>query len=214
MSERDPLLGRALNVRETNQTRVTVKDVGLPTVISTAPHSQTNHFIKQTRKYFPRQKLRTYVCSFPGFRFAAVLLLLASCLGALSLKAGYFIAAPAYCFLLCAIGLGIFFQHEVINRKSLPVLLLQPVFDGQRSLNAFYRVTVSQLNGITLENYRAGIGYLELSEGSIEFQAFNRRAVQSVRVARRFSRVLLFLFVCSAAYNLYFLMAVSFGIKY
>lgn len=214
MSERDRLLADPVAIRGTNYTQVSVRDVGQPTTVSTAPHVRANHFIKQTRKYFPRCKLQTYICAFPLFRCTAMLLFIASCLGALSLNGGYYSAVPAYCFLLCALGIAVFSQHEVINKRSVPVVLLQPVIDGQKMLNAFYRVTVTELSGITLENYRAGIGFLELSEGSVEFQAFNRNALRSIKQARRFSRVMLFLFSCAAVYNLYFLMAVSFGIKY
>ena len=214
MSERDRLLPGPTTLSGANYTQVSVKDVGRTITIGSAPHMQANHFINQTRKYFPRSKLETYFFAcFSLFGAVMRLLFLVSCLGALSLLGGDYKLVPACLFVLCSTGIAVFAQHEVVNRKTLPVVFLQPTIDGQRSLNAFYRVTVTELSGLTLENYRAGVGFVQLAGGSVEFQAFNRQAIENIKRARRFSRIMLALFVCAAVYNLYFLMAVSFGIR-
>ena len=211
MSERDPLLPHTA-VREVQHTQVTVKDVGKTVRIRNTVYAYSNHFITQSRPYF-RRRLTTYldcVC----FLFLTRLMFLASFLGALALKGGYFKGTPFYCFVVCAIFIGVFSQHEIVNRKSLPVVLSQPVFDGQLSLNALYEVTITELRGLALENYRAGIGFVNVSEGKVKFQAFNRKAVSAMKRARRNSRCMLVLFFCSACYNFYFIMVHSLGFRF
>lgn len=207
MSERDPLLAR-----EVQHTRISVRDVGVTVRLRNTVYAYSNHFITQSRPYF-RRRLLTYIdCVL--FLFLTRLMFLASFLGALALKGGYFKGAPFYCFVVCAFFIGIFCQHEVVNRKSLPVVLSQPVIDGQLSLNALYEVTITELQGLALENYRAGIGFINVSEGKVKFQAFNREALGAMLCARRTSRCMLFLFFCSSCYNFYFMMVYSLGLKF
>lgn len=211
MSERAPLLP-ATEARGIKHTRVQVEDVGVTVSIRNSPYAYSNHFIIQSRPYF-RRPLPTYIdCAL--FLCFTRLMFLASFLGALALKGGYFKGAPFYCFLVCAFFIGIFCQHEVVNRKSLKTVLTQPVIDGQRSLNSLYEVTITELQGMALQNYRAGIGFIHVSEGKVKFQAFNRRAVRGMMSARQTSRCMLFLFFCAACYNFYFMMVHSLGFKF
>ncbi|XP_078373099.1 uncharacterized protein LOC144656740 [Oculina patagonica] len=211
MSETDRLLP-VTEARGVQHTRVAVQDVGISVRIRTSIYAYTNHFITQSRPYF-RTKLPTYIdCAL--FLCFTRLMFLASFLGALALKDGYYKGAPFYCFFVCAVFIGIFCQHEIVNRKSLRIVMTQPVIDGQRSLNALYEVTITELQGMALENYQAGIGFVHVSEGKVKFQAFNRKAVQAMISARRTSRSMLFLFFCSACYNFYFMMVHSLGLKF
>ena len=211
MSERDPLIPHT-NATQLQHTRVTVEDVGRTVRVRNTVYAYTNHFITQSRPYF-RRNLPTYIdCVL--FICLTRLIFLASFLGALALKGGYFKGTPFYCFVVCGIFIAIFSQHEVVNRRSLPVVLSQPVIDGQLSLNSLYEVTITELQGLALENYRAGIGFIHVSEGKVKFQAFNRKAVGAMICARRTSRWMLFLFLCSACYNFYFMMVHSLGFKF
>lgn len=211
MSETAPLLP-AIEARGVQHTRVQVEDVGVTVRIRNSPYAYSNHFITQSRPYF-RRPLPTYIDCVLFLRFTG-LMFVASFLGALALNGGYFKGAPFYCFLVCAVFIGIFCQHEVVNRKSLKTVLTQPVIDGQRSLNALYEVTITELQGMALQNYRAGIGFVHVSEGKVKFQAFNRRAVRAMMSAKQTSRCMLFLFFCAACYNFYFMMVHSLGFKF
>lgn len=211
MSERDRLIPHN-EATEVQHTRVTVQDVGVTVRVRNTAHAYTNHFITESRPYF-RRNLPTYIdCVL--FLFFTRLFFLASFLGALALKGGYFKGAPFYCFVVCAIFIAIFSQHEIVNRKSLPVVLSQPVIDGQLSLNALYELTITELQGLALQNYQVGIGFIHVSEGKVKFQAFNRKAVRAMIMARRTSRFMLFLFFSSACYNFYFMMIYSLGLKF
>ena len=164
-------------------------------------------FITQSRPCF-RQQLPTYidcVC----FLWLTWAMFWAPWLGALAHKGGYYKGAPFYCFFDCVIFIGIFCQHEVVNRKSLRIVLTQPVLDGQQKLNALYEVTVTELQGMALQNYRAGIGFVHVSEGKVKFQAFNRKAEQAMICARKTSRCMLILFLGSACFNFYFMITSS-----
>ena len=213
MSERDRLISGPVTVSSANHTQVSVQDVGRSVDVGTAPHMQANHFIKQTRKYFPRSKLRTYLwAGFSQFRAVVSLIYIACSLGALSILGGDYKIVPGCLLVLAVVWIAVFAQHEVVNRKTLPVVFRQPTINGQRSLNAFYRVTVTELSGLTLENYRAGIGYVQLSGGSVEFQAFNRQAIGNIKRARVFSRGMLYGFTVMALLNIFFLIADPLGL--
>ena len=84
---------------------------------------------------------------------------------------------------------------------SLPLVLKQPVFDSQRSLNEFYQLTVTELDGIALQNYQAGFGFIPLTPGKIKIQAFNRKAIRQMSDAKCQSRLMLFFFLLSVIYN-------------
>ena len=181
MSENDRLITETRGIQHT---RIAVEDV---------IYAYSNHFITQSRPYFRRQ-LPTYidcVC----FLWLTWAMFWAPWLGALAHKGGYYKGVPFYCFSDCVIFIGIFCQHEIVNRKSLRIVLTQPVLDGQQKLNALYEVTVTELQGMALQNYRAGVGFVHVSEGKVKFQAFNRKAEQAMICARKTSRCMLIQFL-------------------
>ena len=209
MSENDRLITEARGIQHT---RIAVEDVGRAVRVRNTMYAYSNHFITQSRPYFRRQ-LPTYidcVC----FLWLTWAMFWASWLGALADKGGYYKGAPFYCFFVCAIFIGIFCQHEIVNRKSLRIVLTQPVLDGQQKLNALYEVTVTELQGMALQNYQAGIGFVHVSEGKVKFQAFNRKAEQAMICARKTSRCMLILFLGSACFNFYFMMTSSLGLAF
>ncbi|CAH3126338.1 unnamed protein product [Porites lobata] len=185
MAETDPLIPHT-NATQLQHTRVSVQDVGRTVRVRNTVYSYTNHFIIQSRPYF-RRNLPTYINCI-CFSYFAWIFFLASFLGILAVKGGYFKGTPFYCFVVCAVFIAVFSQHEVVNRRSLPFVLSQPVFDGQESLNALYELTITELQGLALQNYQAGIGFIHVSEGHVKFQAFNRHAVGAMHCARRLSR--------------------------
>ena len=196
MSENDRLITETRGIQHT---RIAVEDVCRAFRVRNTIYAYSNHFIMQSRPYFRRQ-LPTYidcVC----FLWLTWAMFWASWLGALADKGGYYKGAPFYCFFVCAIFIGIFCQHEIVNRKSLRIVLTQPVLDGQQKLNALYEVTVTELQGMALQNYQAGIGFVHVSEGKVKFQAFNRKAEQAIICARKTSRCMLILFLGSACFN-------------
>ena len=174
-------------------------------------YAKTNHCIKQSRRYFLNEKLPTYF-DFPCFFTLARLVCFASVFGALgATDESKFEYLPVAFFVACLLFFFIYCQHELVNRKSLPFLLKQPVIDSQRNVNSFYEVTVTELRGIALQNYQAGVGFVQLSQGSIEFQAFNKKAVRCMSKAKRRSRLLLCLFFISSLYNCYLMAAFTLG---
>lgn len=211
MSERDPLILQT-NVREVQHTEVAIRGIGTSVLLRKDVYAHSNHIVIQSRPYF-RGNLPTYFYC-PFFLRLAWLLFFASLLGALALEGGYYKGSPFYCFVVCAFFIAVFSQHEIVNRRSIPVVLMQPVFDGQIPLNALYEVTVTQLQGLALENYRAGIGFANVSGGKVKFQALSREAVRSLHRSRRTSRFMLFMFFCSACYNFYFMMVHSLGLQF
>ena len=121
------------------------------------------------------------------------------------------IALPIFFFIACLLFFCIYCQHELVNQKSLPVVLKQPVFDQSRqsSANEFYEVTVTELDGVALQNYQAGIGFVTLSQEKIKFQAFNETAIRRMSDAKGQSRLMLILFLMAVVYNCYFMAAYS-----
>ena len=104
-----------------------------------------------------------------------------------------------YLYLLRRLFSGFFFlffffliycQHEWVNRKSRP-FVLQPVLDSQRTENSRYVATVTELDGIALQNYQAGVGFVQLPQGKIELQAFSKRAIWYMSNAECRSRLML-----------------------
>ena len=182
--------------------KVEVKEIGKSVTVRDASHAKTNHYIKQSRPYFPKEKLSTYI-DFPNFLKFARVLCVASLFGALSKTSSIIF------FVACLLFLIIYTQHEMVNQKSLPFVLKQPVFDSQRLENSFYEVTVTELSGVALQNYQTGVGFIALSQGKIKFQAFNRNAIKYMSNANCQSRLMLVLFSVAAVYNCLFMVAYS-----
>lgn len=187
--------------------QIKVEDVGVTTKIRDELHAYANHYIEQSRPYFPNEKLRKYIDCPYLLRIARVLCF-ASLFGAL-VSGGGSKAIPIIFFVACLLFFFIYCQHERVNQKSLPVVLKQPVFETQTSVNTFYEVTVTELDGIALQNYQAGVGFIELTHGKIKFQAFNRRAIEDMSSAKCQSRLMLVFFLAAVVYNCYFMSAYS-----
>ena len=185
--------------------RIEVKDVGKSVTVREALHALANHYIEQSRPYFSSEKLPTYI-DCPYFLNIARGLCVASLFGALVVSGGSVII-PVCFFITCLAFFAIYCQHERVHQKSLPFVLKQPVFDSQRDDNCFYEVTVTDLDGITLQNYQAGVGFVHLSHGKIKFQAFNRKAIRYMSDAKCQSRLMLLFFLAGAVYNCYFIAA-------
>ncbi|XP_032219507.2 uncharacterized protein LOC116602264 [Nematostella vectensis] len=213
--ELEPLLGPT-RFEGVLFTEITVEDVGRKVRVRNDPHSRTNHYIKQSKPYYPGRKLSTYL-NFPGIKNITIMLWFCTFFGALAMLdecspvLGW---VPVCCFVVSAFGISLFAQHETVSWKTLRLVLKQPVFQDQKDANAFYRVTVNELTGVALQNYYNGYGCVQVQEGLIQFQAFNPEAVRSMFTARRFSRFMLFLYFLAGVYNFYFIMFYSLGLRF
>lgn len=199
-------------VERVRSTQVTVETTGIGVSIRDSSHAFTNHYIKQSRTYFPNEKLSIYI-DCPFFYTFARLLWFGSLFGIL-VAAGKseYLYLPVAFFVSCLLFFLIYCQHEWVNQKSLPVVFKQPVIENQRSENDFYQITITELGGIALQNYEAGVGFVQLSQGKIEFQAFNKRAIRNMSNSKRRSRLMLCLFFLASLYNGYFMVAYTLGV--
>lgn len=207
MSDRDRLIANPgkTELERLHTKRVETKDVGKTVKVRNELHEYTNHYIKTSKPYFPNEKLRVYIYC-PHF------LKIAPIPGGFSIFGGIVVlgapkAAPVCFFVVCLLLFMIFCQHEWVNQKTLPIVHKQPFFNNQRGLNKFYEVTITELNGIALQNFQAGIGFVELSQGKIKFQAFNKTAKKHMSDAKCQSRVLLVAHLVASVYNGYFMAA-------
>lgn len=207
MSDRDRLIANPgkTELGRVHTKRVETKDVGKTVKVRNELHEYTNHYIKTSKPYFPKEKLRVYIYC-PHF------LKIAPIPGGFSIFGGIVVlgapkAAPVCFFVVCLLLFMIFCQHEWVNQKTLPIVHKQPFFNNQRGLNKFYEVTITELNGIALQNFQAGIGFVELSQGKIKFQAFNKTAKKHMSDAKCRSRVLLVAHLVASVYNGYFMAA-------
>ena len=205
MSDRDRLVsptGRT-EVERVRYTQVKIEDIGGETVtVRDEMHARANHYIRQSRPYFPNKKLPAYI-DCPYFLRTARVLCGASLFGAL-VTAGGAKGIPVFFFTVCLLFFLFYCQHQWVNQKSLPVVFKQPVFAQQEHNNSFYEVTVTELDGVALQNYQSGIGFIELSRGKIRFQAFSAQAMKFMSDAKYHSRLMFLLFAMASGYNLYF----------
>lgn len=163
MSDRDRLIanpGRT-KLERVHAKRVEIKDVGITVKVRNEIHAHTNHYIKQSKRYFPNEKLRIYI-NCPHF------LKIAPIPGGFSIFGGIVVlgapkAVPVFFFVVCLLLFMIFCQHEWVNQKTLPFVHKQPFLNLQKRFNEFYEVTITELDGIALQNYQAGIGFVELT---------------------------------------------------
>ena len=204
MSDRDRLIADpgATELELVHTKRVEIKDFGITANVRKEIHAYTNHYIKQSKPYFPNEKLSVYIHC-PHF------LKITPIPGGFSVFGGIVVygapkAVPLFFFIACLLLFLIFCQHEWVNQKTLPIVHKQPFINLQKSLNNFYEVTITELDGIALQNYQAGIGFLELTQGKIRFQAFNKKAKKHMSDAKCQSRVLLLAYLVASIYNCYF----------
>ena len=197
-----------IELGQVKHTKIEVEEVQCRTVtIRDEAHAKANHYIKQSREYFPHEKLPIYI-DCPYFLKLARAFCLASVLGIWKVSGGSVIMQVVL-FVGCLAFLTVYGQHELVNQRSLPTVLKQPIFAGQKSTNNFYEVTVTDLEGIALQNYQAGVGFVSVSQGKIKFQAFNKTAKKYMRRAICNSRLMMALFSVGAVYNCYFLVIYS-----
>lgn len=196
-----------IELGQVKHTEIEVEEVGGSVTIRDEAHAKANHYIKESRPYFPHEKLPIYI-DCPYFLKFARAFCLVSVLGIWKVSGGSVIMQVVL-FIGCLAFLTVYGQHELVNQRSLPTVLKQPVLAGQKSTNAFYEVTVTDLEGIALQNYQAGVGFVSVSQGKIKFQAFNKRAKKYMRRAIWNSRLMMVLFSVGAVYNCYFLVIYS-----
>ena len=203
MSDRVGQTGR-IGAERVQCTQIKVENVGTDVKVVEEVHAKSNHYIKASKPYFPNEKLLTYIY-WPKFLRMARSLWVASVFGFLPvLGLSKYIAV--FFSIVCLLFIFIFCQHEWVNQKSLPVVFRQPVFDSQRRCNDFYEVTVTELDGVALQNYQAGVGFIQMSQGKIQFQAFNKAGMKHMSNARCYSRLMLVLFASTFAYNCFFML--------
>lgn len=197
-----------IELGQVNHTKIEVEEVGKSIMIRDAAHAKANHYIKQSRPFFPHEKLPIYVdCSY-FLKFARVFCL-ASILGIWKVSGGSVIMQVVF-FIGCLAFLTIYGQHKLVNQRSLPTVLKQPIFAGQKFTNTFYEVTVTDLAGIALQNYQAGVGFVRVPQGKIKFQAFNKTAKKHMMRSEIWnSRLMMVLFSVGAVYNCFFLVIYS-----
>ena len=207
MSDRDRLIanpGRT-EIEQVREEHIEIKDVGTTVTIRDEIHARTNHYIKQSKRYFPKDKLPTYI-DCPYFLRVARWLCFVSLFGAL-VATGSSKFIPVFFLVACLLFFLFYCQHEWVNQKTLPVVHKQPFLPDQGDPNKFYEVTITKLTGIALQNYQAGIGFVQLSQGKIKFQAFNNTAKKYMSDAKCQSRLMLLLFLAASVYNCYFAVA-------
>ena len=188
-------------------TQVKVENVGKDAEVRDEIHAWSNYFIKESRPYFSNEKLPTYIYC-PYFLGMAGVLCVSSLFGLMSFW-GLSEYIAVFFFIACVLIFFIFCQHEWVNQKSLPVVFKQPVFDSQRTRNAFYEVTVTELDGVAFQNYQAGVGFIQMSQGKIKFQAFNKTSIKQMSDARWHSRLMLVVLAIAFAINCFFMVVSS-----
>lgn len=203
------------SVAHVRSTHVTVESTGVFVKSGGSCHALTNHYIKESRPFFPNEKLPGYI-DVPFFYGLARLVWFASLFGFLAAtgmksKYPFFLYFPLGFFIACLLFFFIYCQHEWVHKKSFPVVLKQPIIDSQKTENDFYEVTLTELDGMALQNYESGVGFVQLTQGKIQFQAFNRNAIRNMLNSKRRSRWMLFLFFASSLYNCYVMVSYTFG---
>jgi len=185
MSDRDRSVsatGRT-EVEHVRFTQVKIEDVGGETVtVRDEMHARANFYIKQSRPYFPNKKLPTYIDCPYFLRIARVLCGLS--LFGVGVASGGAKGVPVFFLVACLLFLLFYCQHQWVNHRSLPVVFRQPVFAHQESNNSFYEVTVTELDEIALQNYQAGIGFIQLSRGKIRCKSL-QPASDEIHVRRK-----------------------------
>lgn len=183
------------------QDQVQIRQTGRPFTLPRSSYLKTNHYIKQSRSYFPRHNLFCYFY----LRCLEQLVCLFFLLSFFGVFGGYFTMGTSIACLLC---LAVLAQHESVSQQVLPVILHQAVFPWQKDSNAFYTIEVSRTQTMAAGSLcREGMGFVRIQGRGMQFQAFNEFAVSEIKRSRRKSRAFFFLFLLlSTPYNLYFLL--------
>ena len=183
---------RAEIQRETN---VQIENYGTKfDVRRTNVHRYTNIFIQESNPFYPYETLPVY-CVAPLW-FAAVGFL-CSMGGAANLTAaiiGLIFDVPF---------LATYCQNEVVNRRSLPIVMKQKTVDNLPTLNALWEVTVEKLRGIIgISTDGVEIGLQVMQSGKFKLQVSHPAAFTIMDKAKDTSRFLLTGFVVAALYNI------------
>ena len=198
MSNRTPLLSNQddVQVGVLDETRVTIEQYGYNVSLKDSCYAKTNHFIIQSRPFFPRNKLRTYIY-FRRMRWLVAFIFLVNFFSMLSFYLSLIMDGLNFIFLI------IFLQHQYINCHTMRYVRMQPVISSETQLNNFYKLTVQQLNGVFLACYRAGggAGFMALETGEVKFQVFNHRAVWYIKQAKKMSIIFLMMLLFMAGYS-------------
>ena len=163
------------------QENLTVRRFGTTIFLKDNVYTKTNFYIKQSRPYIPRRTLRTYL--YIRFMRWAFLCYCGLCLPMPFLPD--FIGWP---WAAATGGLGliwflIFSQHMHVIYWTIPAVLSQPILpnNAQSRENDFYEFSLERVEGVYLSAKESGIGLIQRSAGSIQFQALNETAACNVR---------------------------------
>ena len=183
----------------------TIESFGREVNISRASvHRFANVFIVESRAFIPGASLPEY----RGVPLWFAVLYLAFCFSGAASLTGAIVCLVADCPILV-----IYFQHEWVNRKVLPIVKKQPVKNDLQTLNYMYEVTHSDLDMMALSTYDREIGFIRVSQEKVKFQVFHPAAFALMDKAKKTSRWLLGLSLFVAVYNIFFIVLYSVILK-
>lgn len=121
------------------------------------------------------------------------------------------------CLVAVSPMIAIYCQNEWVNRKSLPLVMKQPVQNDLQTLNALYEITQAEFEmiAVRLSTYDRGVGFIRCTgaQGKVRFQVFHPAAIALMEKAKSTSRWLLCLYLFVAVYNNFFIVLYSVIIK-
>ena len=171
-------------------------------------HRFINIFIEESKAFIPGESLPVYRGVPLWF---SVLVLVLSFSGAGSLT------GAIVCLVAVSPMIAIYCQNECVNRKSLPLVMKQPVQNDLQTLNALYEVTQAEFEmiAVRLSTYDRGVGFIRCTGalGKVRFQVFHPAAFALMEKAKRTSRWLLGFYLFVAVYNIFFIVLYSVIIK-
>ena len=106
--------------------------------------------------------------------------------------------------------LAFYLQNEMVNRKSLPLVMKQPLKNDLQTLNVLDEATIEM---IALSSYDMKFGFIKTNSGRVYFYlVFHPAAFHIMNKAKRTSRIMLGVFLFLAVYNTIFTFLYSFKI--
>lgn len=160
-------------------TNVSRRDYGIAVKIRNNCYVQTNHYIRSSRGFVrkPDGKLHEfwYFFGMRGLFLSFVLL---------GVALGWLHLISAIVFLLIGLlWVPVFAQHLFVIGYTMPYIMKQRVVSNreQLSVNKFVEYKITELEGVFLEAYQAGVGSavageIAGAEMTIKMQIFNERA--------------------------------------
>ena len=193
-NERQPLLG----VADIRETEVKIEEYGRNVKVKKSAFSATNHFIRQSRPFFPTQNLHQYLY-FSRMRWIVLFMFIANIFCFDSLYMSLVMDVINIIFLF------IFLQHQFVNCCTMRYVRKQPVIEYAPAWNTFYKLSVRELQGTILTAYHdnVGVGFVSLNQGEVKFQVFNGMADMYMRHARCYSIVFFLLVVLMSGNSAY-----------